>query len=52
MSGELESRATGKIVKIIKDYGFISTDSVADQDVYFKTSWYSGDGFCTRLRWL
>lgn len=31
---------TGKVTRIMGEYGFIASPDVADQDVYFKSSWF------------
>ncbi len=33
-------RKTGKVTRVLRDYGFICCSDVADKDVYFKTSWF------------
>lgn len=35
---------TGTIVRLLGTYGFISCPDLPDQDVYFKTAWYQGEG--------
>ena len=35
-------RKTGKVVRVLGDYGFISSDEIPDQDIYFKASWFRG----------
>jgi len=38
------SLKSGKIVRLLGTYGFISCPELPDQDVYFKTAWYQGEG--------
>jgi hypothetical protein len=33
-------RKTGKVTRLLADYGFASADDAPDQDLYFKTSWF------------
>src|SRR5437870_4253664 len=33
-------RKTGKVTRLLSDYGFISADDAPDQDLYFKMSWF------------
>ncbi len=42
MSNNDTRRTTGKVVRVLKDYGFISSETMPDQDLYFKTSWFQG----------
>jgi cold shock CspA family protein len=35
-------RKTGKVVRLLEEFGFISCDDLPGQDVYFKTSWFRG----------
>lgn len=36
------SRVTGKVARLVRDYGFIVGDDKPEQDYYFKQSWYRG----------
>ncbi len=36
-------RKTGRVVRVLGDYGFVACDEVPDEDLYFKTSWFRGD---------
>lgn len=42
MAGERMGTCTGKVVKIgaASQYGFIASDALPDQDIYFKMSWF------------
>lgn len=42
MQDDSSKRETGKVVSILRDYGFISSDVARGQDLYFKTSWFRG----------
>jgi hypothetical protein len=40
---ELEAqRLTGKVVRILGEYGFVASDSLPGQDLYFKVAWFRG----------
>lgn len=36
-------RKTGKVVRVLGDYGFVACTDVPDQDLYFKNSWFRGN---------
>ncbi len=35
-------RKTGTVSRVLRDYGFISSEEFPERDVYFKTSWFRG----------
>ena len=40
--GPSDDRRSGKVVRLIQDHGFISSDEVPDREIYFKAAWFKG----------
>ena len=40
ISSPVNDRKTGRVTRLLGDYGFVSADDASDQDLYFKTSWF------------
>src|SRR4051812_25113204 len=38
----LGEEKTGRVARVVGDYGFIACDEFPNQDLYFKTSWFRG----------
>jgi hypothetical protein len=38
----IAGRSSGKVLRVLGDYGFVSCDDRPEQDVYFKAIWYTG----------
>ena len=39
---ERQERHAGKVIRVLRDYGFVSADDIPEPDVYFKPAWYRG----------
>src|SRR5688500_6670215 len=35
-------RKRGKVVRVLRDYGFISCEEIPEKELYFKTAWFRG----------
>lgn len=42
LCNESSTRLEGRVVKIVRDYGFIQSTSAPGRDVYFHSSWFRG----------
>jgi hypothetical protein len=40
--GPTGDRKTGKVARVLGEYGFISCDDLPEQDIYYKASWFRG----------
>lgn len=40
---DIGDRRTGKVSRVVRDYGFISCPDAGDKEVYFKTAWFRGN---------
>lgn len=41
-SGVSRVRMTGKVTRVLAEYGFVVSDDLPQQDVYFRNSWFRG----------
>ena len=47
--GTRGDRKRGKVVRVLRDYGFISCEEIPEKELYFKTAWFRGtDAFPAR----
>lgn len=37
-----DDRHSGTVLRVLRDYGFISADDISESDIYFKPAWYRG----------
>src|SRR5262245_60847095 len=42
MTTQTAVRKSGKVERLLGDYGFISCEEMPEQDLYFKSSWFRG----------